>query len=111
MGSLNRKANPGVNLDPAEAGWGRRVAQVVNNLLIGKLNNTGSVTLVNGGISTTVSDARCSGSSVINLMATSATGAIALDQWWISTRTDGAFTITHISTSTANCTASYSLLG
>lgn len=111
MGSLGLKASPGVNIEPEEQGWGRRVSQVLNNILIGKLNNTGTVTLKNGGVSTTVSDARCGPGSVINLMATSATGAVALDQWWISTRTDGSFVITHISTSTANCTASYALLG
>ena len=111
MGSLNLKAFPGVNIDPGEQDWGRSVAQVVNNLLIGKLNNTGAITLVNGGASTTVSDARCGPDSVILLMATSPTGAVALNQWSIQTRAKGAFTITHISTSTANCTAGYAFLG
>ncbi len=111
MGSLAPSANPGVPLNPEDPGWGIRIARVVNNLLIGKLNNTGTVTLGNGVVSTTVSDARCGPSSVVLLMATSSTGAVALDQWSIQTRTNGAFTITHISTSTANCTASYALFG
>lgn len=111
MGSLAPKTSPGVGLEPQQPGWGVRIAQVVNNLLIGKLNNTGSVTLINGGISTSVSDARCGPSTVINIVATSATGAVALNQWWISARTNGSFTVAHISTSTANCTAVYTLLG
>lgn len=111
MGSLALKAKPGVALDSEDPGWGRQISQVVNQLLVGKLNNTGSVTLVNGGVSTTVSDARCGPESVILLMATSPLGAVALDQWSVQTRTDGAFTISHISTSTANATASYAIVG
>jgi len=111
MGSLGQTSNPGVSLDPDAPGWGRRLAQVVNNLLIGKLNNTGSVTFTAGGVSTTVSDARCGPNSVITLMATSNTGASALDIWWISTRDNGTFTITHVSTSTSDATADYALLG
>lgn len=111
MGSLAQKARPAVVLEPEDPSWGRLISNVVNNAMSGKLNNTGSVTLVNGGVSTTVSDARCGPDSVILLMATSATGAVALDQWSVQTRTDGAFTISHISTSTANATASYAIIG
>ena len=111
MGSLGQSANPGVNIEPDNPGWGRRIAQVVNNLLIGKLNNTGSVTFNSGGVSTTVSDLRCGPNSVVNFMATSNTGAAALDTWWISTRTNGSFTIAHVSTSTSDATADYTLLG
>jgi hypothetical protein len=111
MGSLAQQANPGVNLDPEQPGWGRRVSKVINNLLVGKLNNTGNMTLNSGAVSTTVSDARVGPNSVILLMPTSATGSISLDQWRIQTRTDGSFTVTHTSTSTSDCTASYALLG
>ena len=111
MGSLGQKAKPGVALDVADPGWPRQISQVVNQVLIGKTNNTGTVTLNNGGVSTTVSDARCGPDSVILLMATSPLGAVALDQWSVQTRTDGAFTISHISTSTANATAAYALFG
>jgi len=111
VGSLGQNAKPGINLDTEDPGWAKRVSFILNNLLIGKTNNTGTVTLNNGSTSTTVSDARCGPNSVINLMATSATGAVALDQWSVLTRTNGYFVITHISTSTANCTASYALFG
>ena len=107
MGSLARTANPGVTNDPAEAGWGQRVSKVVNNLLIGKLNNTGTVILASGATSTTVSDARCGPSSVVLFMST---GALPLGTHSVQTRTNGAFTVTRTST-TGTCTVAYALLG
>lgn len=111
MGSLALTAYSAIPLDPEAPGWGRQVAETANNMLIGKLNNTGTVTLGNGVVSTTVSDARCGPATVVLLMATSPLGAVALNQWSVQTRTNGAFTITHISTSTATATAAYCLLG
>ena len=114
MGSLALDAPPGPP-DPTNPEFARRLSVIVANILVGKLNNTGSVTLNNGGVagfnSTTVSDVRCGPDSVINLMATSANAAVALDQWRVSTITNGSFTITHISTSTADCTAKYTVIG
>lgn len=107
MGSLSPSANPGVSDDPEEAGWGRRMARVVNNLLIGKLNNTGTVILASGAASTTVSDARCGLSSVVNIMST---GVTPIGHWSVQTRTNGAFTITRAST-TGTVTIAYALLG
>jgi len=117
MGSLANKAKPSVPpFVKNDEEWLRKIANVVQNLTQGKMNITGSVTLINGGNgagigSTTVSDARCGMDSIILLQATSPTGAVALDQWSIQTITDGSFTITHISTSTANCTAKYAVIG
>jgi len=49
----------------------RGVAEVVNGIMNGKTNNTGSVTLATGGASTTtITDARIGVDSVILLMAT-----------------------------------------
>lgn len=111
MGSLNQKSRAGIPVDPKVDGWGRLVAQVVNGLLIGRTNNTGTLTLKANGVSTSVSDARCGASSVVLLAATSATGAAGLTTWHLSNVTDGAFTITHVSTSTSDATAKYALLG
>jgi hypothetical protein len=107
VGSLANKANPSVGLDPTIPGWADQVGTMLNNLLIGKLNNTGTVTLAAGAASTTVSDARCGPLSVINVMAT---GAIPVGHWSIQTRTNGSFTITRTST-TGTCTVAYALLG
>jgi hypothetical protein len=56
----------------------RGVAEVVNGIMNGKTNNTGSVTLATGGASTTtITDARIGVDSVILLMATDETSATA----------------------------------
>lgn len=107
MGSLAPKSKPGVQLDPNVPGWGERVAKVVNNLLIGKLNNTGTAVLNGGAASITISDARCGPDSVIALMGT---GATPVGHWSVQTRTNGSFTVTRTST-TGTCTIAYTLLG
>jgi hypothetical protein len=56
----------------------RGVAEVVNGIMNGKTNNTGSVTLATGGASTTtITDARIGADSVILLMATDDVSATA----------------------------------
>jgi hypothetical protein len=111
MGSLSRTQPPGVNLDVQDPEFERLLAMVVNNILRGKLHNTGSVIFVHGGVSTTVSDIRCGINSVVFLMATNDDGAAALDTWRVSTITDGAFTVTHVSTSTSTAAAKYAIFG
>ncbi len=115
MGSLNRTAPPSLDLEVEDKEFRRKVALITNNILKGKLNNTGSVTFVNGGAggfaSTTVSDARCGINSVVFFMATTADGAAALNTWRISTITDGSFVVTHVSTSTASASAKYAIFG
>jgi hypothetical protein len=111
MGSLNRTSSPALDLDVEDAEFRRKVAMIVNNILSGRLHNTGSITFVHGGVSTTVSDIRCSINSVVFLMATNADGAAALDTWRVSTITDGSFVVTHISTSTSTAAAKYAVFG
>lgn len=56
---------------PPFGGDQRAVAEIVNNIMDGKTNNTGSVTLATGGASTTtITDARIGADSVILLMPT-----------------------------------------
>ena len=56
---------------PPFGGDQRAVAEIVNNIMDGKTNNTGSVTLATGGAtSTTITDARIGVDSVILLMPT-----------------------------------------
>ena len=56
---------------PPFGGDQRAVAEIVNNIMDGKTNNTGSVTLANSGAtSTTITDARIGVDSVILLMPT-----------------------------------------
>jgi hypothetical protein len=56
----------------------RGVAEIINGIMNGKTNNTGSVTLATGGASTTtITDARIGADSVILLMATDDVSATA----------------------------------
>ena len=63
---------------PPFGGDQRAVAEIVNGIMDGKTNNTGSVTLATGGAATTtITDARIGIDSVILLMATDDTSAAA----------------------------------
>jgi len=80
----------------------REVADVVNGVLGGKLNATGSVTLTNSATSTAVTDYRVGPESVILFMPTTADAA---SEWsaggmYVSTRAKFAFTITHANDTT-----------
>jgi hypothetical protein len=64
---------------PSEASaWLGRVRDVVNNIMRGKLNCTGAVTLAAGAASTLMSDARIGGGSVLLLQPTTANAAAEL---------------------------------
>lgn len=80
----------------------REVADVVNGVLSGKLNATGSVTLTNSATSTAVTDYRVGPESVILFMPTTADAA---SEWgaggmYVSTRAKFTFTITHANDTT-----------
>ena len=114
MGSLGNKASfPSVGQPqgPDDRLWSQRVASALQGAASGKLNTVGTATLINGGVSTTVSDQRCSPNSVVMLMPTSANAQTALAQYSVRTITNGAFTITHVLTATGDCTLGYAILG
>ena len=70
------KASEGL---PSEvSAWLGRVRDVVNNIMRGKLNCTGAVTLAAGATTTTLSDALIGGSSVVLLQPTTANAAAEL---------------------------------
>ena len=65
---------------PWTGGDPRSVAEIVNNLVEGKSNNTGTITLASSGATTTtINDERIGYNSVILLMATTANAANALN--------------------------------
>lgn len=74
------------------AGHLRRLANAINELVDGKSNATGSVTLTNSATTTTVINERCSSDSVVLLMPKSA--ASAAEAWHIAPA-NGQFVITH----------------
>ena len=75
----------------------RDTAEVVNNILAGKLNCVGSVTLTNSATQTTVTDFRVGPESVILFMPTTSFGAseLASGGMFVGARTKNSFTIDH----------------
>ncbi len=80
----------------------RENAEVVNNILQGKLNATASVTLTNSATSTAVTDYRVGSDSVILFMPTTSDGAseLAAGGMYVSARAKNTFTITHSNNTT-----------
>ena len=79
-----------------QGGNPRQVAEVVNRILDGGINSTGSVTLQTSSTETTVNDVRAGENSVITFYAKSANAAAEpRTAIFISARTNGSFTITH----------------
>lgn len=81
----------------------REISNVVNRLLNGKINSTGTLTLDTGTASTAISDINVTVGSYINFMPTSADAATELGSgaMYVSSRDKATFTVSH-STSTAS---------
>ncbi len=92
----------------------RAVATAVNQVIKGKLNSTGTVTLTPSAASTVVSNALVSPQSVILLMPQTAHAAAELATAFIAPGAivDGAgFTITHASNAQTDRVFGYVILG
>jgi|SRR6056300_1212331 len=90
----------------------RAMAEVVNGLLNGKANNTGSVTLADGSAtSTTLSDERIGYGSVILLMPTTANAAAWMNDVYVSARNKGSATLSHSANSVSDRTYGYVVIG
>ncbi len=111
MGSLAQKAYQVVPVLTDKDELARRIREVLNLAVQGKLNCTADIRLNLNAVSTTVSDVRCGVASVILPMPTNETGASAFTRWSIATRLNGSFVFTHVSTSTSDATATYAIFG
>ena len=91
----------------------REVAFVVNNLLEGKINSTGTVTLTASATSTVVSDRRVGANSLIFFMpqTANASSEMASGGMYVSSRGKQTFTITHPNNANADKTFGYVVLG
>jgi len=89
----------------------RLISNTVNNTLDGKLNSTGNVTLTASATSTTLTDARIGANSIILFMPTTANGNTAKANLFVSARADGTATLTHASSTNADQTFGYVVLG
>jgi hypothetical protein len=72
-------------------GTPREVAEVVNNLVEGKLNSTGEFTLPSGTTELTITDQRASATSIILLIAIGSDGTH--NHPWIKSRSNGSFVV------------------
>lgn len=105
--SMYRKLNP-------SGAQPREISEVVNNLVEGKSNNTGVITLASsvvGLTTTTIVDDRIGFDSVIVLTAMSATAAPFTSSMYISSRTKGTAVITHAINTVATALFNYIVVG
>ena len=90
----------------------REVAEVVNNLVEGKINSTGAFQLTASSTTTTVSDLRVNPNSVILWTPKSANAAQELSHLYLSSVGKQTFTLTHRSNSnTSDILFHYAVLG
>lgn len=80
---------------PWRGGNPREVAEIVNNLVEGKSNNTDTITLNTSGTETTVFNERVGANSVILFAPRSANAAGETDHIFIKSKTKGSFVIGH----------------
>ena len=85
--------------------------RTVNELLKGRANNVGSVTLTANATSSTISDIRIKLSMTAVLIPRTANAAAAMINVYISAVADGSITLTHANTATVDRTFDYLLHG
>lgn len=96
---------------PPFGGDQRAVAEIVNGIMNGKINNTGVVILNSSGTSTTLTDARIGAESVIIMTPMTENAAKEFGTCYISARTNGSATITHQNTGHADLNYTYIIVG
>lgn len=102
---MYRKLNP-------SGGEPREISEIVNNLVEGKTNNTGDITLNAGSATTTtISNERIGYNSIILLMPTTANAVASLTNVYVSARTKGSATLTHSANTNTDKTYGYIIVG
>jgi len=96
---------------PYQGGNPRDVAEIVNNAMNGKTNNSGTFTLATSETETTVSNERAGFDSVIVLSPTTENAATESDHTYIKTKAKGSFIIGHRNTSNTDVTYDYIIVG
>lgn len=106
---------------PWKGGNPREVSEVVNNLVEGKSNNTGEVTLPvaggggggggGSGATYTVNDERAGFNSVILFMPLSNTSAGKLTSIYVTNRSKGSFVITYNNSGSTDIKLAYVIIG
>jgi hypothetical protein len=98
---------------PYVGGTPREISQVVNNLVDGKSNNTGTFTCTASAATTAVTDFRAGKSSIILLMPQTANAAAEVGNGtiYVSTRAKQSFTVTHANNAQTDRTFGYVVIG
>jgi hypothetical protein len=96
---------------PPFGGDQRAVAEIVNGIMDGKTNNTGTVILAQSATTTTLTDARIGIESVILFTPTSSHAAAEMAHLFISAQTTGSATITHRNTGHNDLNFQYIIVG
>jgi len=97
--------------NPDTKAHARQCAITINNVMDGKINSTGDITLTASATSTTLSDARIGANSVILFMPRSANARTALNTLYVSARASGSATLNHASSSNTDQNLSYVIIG
>lgn len=87
----------------------RDIAEVLNNAMKGKTNNTGEVTLTPSTTSTTVKNILCNANSVVILQPVTANAAGLATPW--PEADSGEFIIHHASNASVDLTFRYVIVG
>lgn len=88
-----------------------QISSTVNEMLKGRGNNVGSVTLTASVTTTTISDIRIKQTMTAVLIPRTANAAAAMTNVYISAVADGSITLTHASTASVDRTFDYILHG
>lgn len=91
--------------------WDLQARAVINNVVAGKLNVLGEVTLEANAASTTLSDLLITQASFIGLMPMSANAAAALAGLYFAPSVTGGVTIFHADNGQTDRTFRYAILG
>lgn len=115
MGSLATAAGkgfPGVaTFDDDEARHRRQIAIVLNNVLQGRTNNTGTLTITANVATTTLNDSRIGPNSAIVLMPTTANAAAALTNIYFTGFGDSTCTVNHANNAQTDRVFNYAVIG
>lgn len=88
-----------------------KLADAINQVLKGKINCTGEVTLTASTALTTLTDARIGANSFIGFMPQTSNAATFLSSLYVSSRGKGTADLTHTSTAVSDRTYTYAVLG
>lgn len=91
----------------------KSIVRVINNIMRGKTNNTGNVTLTAASAATDVADVNVGGESLIIFMPMTANAAIELGNstMYVSSTGKKTFTITHDNNAQTDRTFRYVVIG